>query len=130
MWRTALPALIERSAVPLPSVRDACFNAARATGQTHGEAVMILSALGDVDGAYAVAEGALLGRGPIVRSERPGSNDLAQEAIARMNMQWLFTPPCRLMRAHPRFGPLCDAIGLTQYWHRRGVRPDYLATES
>ena len=126
MWRVALPALIDRSAVPLSRIREVCFHQAKVAGQTHGPAVMILSALGDVDGGFAIADGALLARGPIVRQEQPGSNAAAQEAVDRTNMQWLWTPPCAPMRADPRFGPLCDGIGLTEYWRRRGVKPDYL----
>lgn len=129
MWRVALPALIDRSAVPESRIREVCFHQARVAGQTHGPAVMILSALGDVDGGFAIADGALLGRGPIVRIEQPGSNAAVQEAVDRTNMQWLFTPPCAAMRADRRFGPLCDGIGLTEYWRRRGVQPDYRLTE-
>jgi DNA-binding winged helix-turn-helix (wHTH) protein len=129
MWRVALPALIDPSAVPISRVRDMCFHQAQVAGQTHGPAVMILSALGDVDGGFAIADGALLARGPIVRLERPGSNAPVQEAVDRTNMQWLWTPPCAAMRRDPRFGPLCDGIGLTEYWRRRGVTPDYRLTE-
>ena len=117
MWRTAFPAIIEPSAAAIPRARQACFDAAKAIDQTHGEGVMILSKMGDVDGAYAIAEGALLGRGAVVRSEQAGSDDVAQRAIARMNMQWLFTPPCRPMRADPRFGPL------STYWAHRILAP-------
>jgi hypothetical protein len=68
----------------------------------------------------------LLARGPIIRPEPPGSRAAAEDAGNRINMQWLWTPPCAAMRADPRFGPLCDGIGLTEYWRRRGVQPDYL----
>jgi DNA-binding winged helix-turn-helix (wHTH) protein len=129
MWRIALPALIDRSAVPISHVREFCFHQAKTAGQTHGPAVMILSALSDVDGAFAITNGALLGRGPIVRIEQPGSNVPVQEAVDRTNMQWLWTPPCAVMRADPRFGRLCDGIGLTEYWRRRGVEPDYRLTK-
>jgi len=40
----ALPALIDRSAVPLSRIREVCFHQAKVAGQTHGPAVMILSA--------------------------------------------------------------------------------------
>ena len=29
------------------------------------------------------------------------------------------------MRADPRFKELCDGTGLTDYWHKRGIQPDY-----
>jgi hypothetical protein len=37
----------------------------------------------------------------------------------------LFTPPGRAIRADPRFNALCDGIGLTEYWAKRGIKPDY-----
>ena len=129
MWQIALPALIDPPAVPLSRIREACFRAAKMSGETHGPGVMLLSALGDVDGGFAIADGALLGRGPIIRLEHPGSNAPVQEAVDRTNMQWLWTPPCGVMRLDPRFALLCDGIGLTEYWRRRGVRPDYQLTE-
>ena len=38
---------------------------------------------------------------------------------------WLFTPPVASMRADARFNELCDGTGLTDYWRKRGVQPDY-----
>jgi hypothetical protein len=37
----------------------------------------------------------------------------------------LFTPATAAMRADPRFIELCDGIGLSDYWARRGKQPDY-----
>jgi hypothetical protein len=129
MWRASLPALTEPSAAAIERARQACFEAAKTSSQTYGQAVMLLSQLGDVDGAFAIADGSLLSRGPIIRPEQLGTKEVVQNAVDRVNMQWLFTPPCRVMRADPRFGPLCDGIGLTEYWRRRGVQPDYRLTE-
>ena len=126
MWRAALPALIEPSAAGNARARQACFDAAKIANQTNGVGVMILSQLGDVDGSYAIADGALLSRGPIIRPEPPGSKAAMQDAVDRVNMQWMFTPPCAAMRKDPRFAPLCDEIGLTEYWRRRGVKPDFM----
>lgn len=129
MWRAALSALLSPSAAAISRTRQACFDAAKVAGQTHGQGVMILSQLGDLDGAFAIADGSLLARGPIIRTERPGSRAATEEATARVNMQWIFTPPCAAIRADPRFLPLCEGIGLTEYWRRRGVQPDYMKTE-
>lgn len=130
MWRTALAALINPSVVPVSRVREACFRAARGAGQTHGQGVMILSQLGDVDGAFAIAEGSLLGRGAIVRAAGQDSKAAYDDAIARINMQWIWTPPCAAMRKDHRFGRLCGDVGLTEYWRGRGVQPDYRKIES
>jgi len=129
MWRAALPALMNPTAAAVSHAREACFSAAREVNQTHGQGVMVLSALGDVDGAYAIADGSLLARGPVILQERPGSKAAIQNAIDRVNMQWIFTPPCAAMRSDPRFGPLSNDIGLTEYWRRRGVEPDYLKAD-
>jgi hypothetical protein len=29
------------------------------------------------------------------------------------------------MQSDPRFAALCDGIGLTEYWAKRGIKPDY-----
>jgi tetratricopeptide (TPR) repeat protein len=129
MWREALSALLKPSPTTISRTRQACFDAAKIGAQTHGQGVMILSQLRDIDGAFAIADGSLLGRGPIIRPEPPGSRAAAEDAGNRVNMQWLWTPPCAALRADPRFGPLCDGIGLTEYWRRRGVQPDYRLTE-
>ena len=38
---------------------------------------------------------------------------------------WLFTPPTASLRADPRFLAICDAAGLSEYWAKRGIKPDY-----
>jgi len=38
---------------------------------------------------------------------------------------WLFTPPVAALRADPRFEALCQGTGLTDYWAKRAVKPDY-----
>jgi hypothetical protein len=129
MWRAALPALINPTSVAVARARQACLDAARKTSQVHGSAVILLSALRDVDGAFAVADGSLLSRGPIIRAEGPDPKAALQNAVDRVNMQWIFTPPCAVMRADPRFAQLCEGIGLTDYWRRLGVKPDYQLTE-
>jgi len=129
MWHAALAAIKTPSAAAISTARQACFAGARSGAQIHGEGVMILSQLRDLDGAFAIADGSLLARGPIIRPEPPGSRAAAEDAGNRVNMQWLWTPPCAAMRADPRFGPLCDGIGLAEYWRRRGVQPDYMRTE-
>lgn len=129
IWKAALPALMDPSPERLRRTRDACFDAVRTSGHATGEGVIILSAFGDVDAAFEIANGSLLSRGAIIRPEKPGSKAVAQDAIDRVNMQWIWIPPVARMRADPRFLSLCDEVGLTEYWRRRGVRPDYQLTE-
>jgi hypothetical protein len=37
----------------------------------------------------------------------------------------MWFPPVAARRANSRIGAMCDGIGLTENWRRRGVRPDY-----
>ena len=78
---------------------------------------MVLSALGDVDSAFEIANKLLL-----FRAGPPGT---PSRSTAWRFTPWLFTPPVAAMRADPRFVTLCDGIGLTDYWEKRGIRPDY-----
>jgi DNA-binding winged helix-turn-helix (wHTH) protein len=129
LWRLCLAALDRRSEQNVARARDACFDAATTAGGDVAEAVMILSALGQVGWAFDVANGYLLSRGSIVRRGRPPPKLDPGDGGARINTQWLFTPPCAVMRSDPRFLALCEGLGLTDYWRSRGVRPDYLLSQ-
>jgi DNA-binding winged helix-turn-helix (wHTH) protein len=125
LWRGCLPALSERSTANIARARQVCFESAKLSGGLAAIGVMILSDLGQVDPAFEVADGFLLWRGPIVRGRQAGTSG---DSTWRISTQWLFTPPCAVMRADARFAQLCDGIGLTEYWQRRGVKPDYQLT--
>lgn len=127
MWRSCLLALDQRSPATIARARQACLDAARVAGQSAAHGVMFLSALGEVDAAFDVANGFLLWRGSVTGR---GKNDTRKDSQWRVWTQWLFTPPVAALRADPRFIPLCDGIGLTDYWNRRGVRPDYQIIKS
>ena len=103
--------------------------AAEAAGGFAVDTIMILSALGDVDTAFQIANGFLLSRGSLVSKGKIVAPDDINDATWRINTQYLFTPPCRIVRADARFLPLCEGMGLTDYWRARGVRPDYQLTE-
>jgi DNA-binding winged helix-turn-helix (wHTH) protein len=123
-WRPNLKALIDRSPASIAAARSACESTARQSGELAGQAVMILAALGQVDPAFDIANGFLLSRGSVVRSDNRAPQP-ASDADLRINTQWLFTPPCTAMRADPRFARLCDDLGLAEYWRKRAVQPDY-----
>jgi DNA-binding winged helix-turn-helix (wHTH) protein len=124
MWRPALQAIAQETPENVRTAREACAAAARVSGDLAGQGAMIMSLLGDVGAAFEIANGFLLSRGPIVRNPAGTQGDKS-DAPARINTQWLFSPACAAMRADHRFVPLCDGIGLTDYWRRRGVKPDY-----
>ena len=129
LWRAALAALAERSPYNIAKARWACLAAAEAAGSFAVETTMILSALGEVDTAFEIANGFLLSRGSIVGKGKIPSPDDINDATWRVNTQYLFTPPCKVMRADARFLRLCEGMGLTDYWRARGVRPDYQLIE-
>lgn len=129
-WRAGLTALIERTPATISSAREAILGAARVSVGLAAHGVMILSALGEVDAAYDVSDGMLLSRGPVNFQPADGSKRLFMNDPAWKETQWLFAPPSAAVRADPRFGALCNAIGLTDYWRVRGVRPDYLLQRS
>jgi DNA-binding winged helix-turn-helix (wHTH) protein len=124
-WRTCLAALDQPSPGNLARAREACFDTVRTAGGDVAESVMILSALRQVGPAFDAANGYLLSRGSVVRRGNSPSKDEGNDASPRINTQWLFTPPCAIMRADPRFLLLCNGMGLVDYWRTRGVRPDY-----
>jgi hypothetical protein len=128
LWRACLPALDQPSPRALARARQACIDGATVAGGVAAQAVMILCALGDVDTAFDIANGFLLWRGKLVRRGESGVKGQGPDAAWRIGTQWLFTPPCAAMRTDVRFLPLCDGIGLSEYWKRRGVKPDYQLT--
>jgi len=89
-------------------------------------AVMILTALDRLDQAFAVAEAYLLETGPMMASVRwyRGQVSINDQKHRKTNM--LFVPVTAPMRADPRFASLVDKVGLTDYWTRVGIRPDYI----
>ena len=101
--------------------------AAARTGESAAiNAVQILSALGATDAAFDVANGYFLNRGPVTMAllHPPGAPSLNDQR--RPKTMLLFVPPSAGLRADARFLPLCDAMGLTDYWWRSGHRPDFI----
>ena len=126
VWQAALSALDQPSASNVAAARAACLEGAVISPELAGQGVLIMSALGQVDTAFDIANGFLLSRGPVVRREQLGADaDAAKDAGWRMNTQWLFLPSTAIMRADSRFLALCDGVGLVAYWRKRGVKPDY-----
>ena len=125
LWRVSLAALDQRSSASIATARGANLEAARQNPRLSRPAVLALSALGEVDAAFEIANGLLLFRRPIaLRPQAAAKRPLVNSTGWRF-APWLFTPPVAAMRADPRFKLLCDGIGLTDYWAKRGIKPDY-----
>ena len=126
-WRASLKALDQPSPANIQSARAECIAGAQASGQLATEAVQVMSSLGQLDTAFEIANGILLARGPVVIHE--SAAEAAQDVTWRVGTQWMFTPPARNMWRDARFPPLCDGVGMTDYWRRRRVKPDYMREE-
>jgi DNA-binding winged helix-turn-helix (wHTH) protein/tetratricopeptide (TPR) repeat protein len=126
LWRDCLPALDQPSALNIGKARSSCIEAGRLPGFIATQAALIMCALGDVDTAYDIADALLFSRGPIVRGPQSGSRGAGEDANWRISTQWMWTPPAVVMRADRRFPPLCEGVGLVEYWRARGVKADSL----
>jgi DNA-binding winged helix-turn-helix (wHTH) protein/tetratricopeptide (TPR) repeat protein len=88
-------------------------------------AMMLLNLLGALDQAFALADAYYLERGPILAAMRPPPGKPVINDQRRRKTNMLFVPVAQRMREDPRFQPLMEAMGLADYWRRRGVVPDY-----
>ena len=102
-----------------------CLDTAKRSPPFVNDMVMLLCVLDEKEAAFDVTEGFLLWRGKIVSTGQADAK--AMDDYSRRMTQWLFTPPCALLRGDPRFLKLCDEFGLSAYWRARGVKPDYQA---
>ncbi len=106
-WRQAADAL-RREAPSAPDVADvqAC---ARGGDLPAVQAVLMLSELGDLDGAFALARTTFV-------DERRGGHAA------------LFAPAAAAMRADPRFLLLMRDLGVLAHWHLSSDWPDFCET--
>ena len=125
LWRISLAALDQRSSPAIERARQANLATTRRSPDLAYQAVLTLSALGEVDAAFEAANTLLLFRASAPPATASRSGKLPAKSTAWRFTPWLFTPPVASMRSDPRFSSLCDGIGLTEYWAKRGVKPDY-----
>ncbi|GGJ40974.1 hypothetical protein CDQ92_08465 [Sphingopyxis bauzanensis] len=90
-------------------------------------AVIHLAGLGEVEAALRVADGYLLRSGPVSVGLHKTVSDPSVTDQHRRVTQMLFLPVTSALREHPRFLPLCEQMGLADYWDATGVIPDFLA---
>lgn len=124
-WRPTLLALERPGPSTIAAAREANLAAARQSPGQAAYAVMALGGIGEIDAAFEVAEGFLLSRGRIVTRRPTDRRNMLVNSPGWRATQWLWTPPLAAFRADPRFIGLCEGIGLTEYWRKRGTRPDY-----
>jgi DNA-binding winged helix-turn-helix (wHTH) protein/tetratricopeptide (TPR) repeat protein len=125
LWRISLPALDQPSAANVASARVANLAAAKRDPLLSPQAVLTLSALGEVDAAFEIANDLLVLEAPPASGSEQEAYERRGTSIAWRFTPWLFTPPAAALRADARFAGLADGIGLAAYWQARNVRPDY-----
>ena len=111
-----LAALAQPSSAARQRAHQAVF-AAVASGHLDDSAAIILAAaIGDNDGAFALAERAFLTDQPSNRDTRP-------------NTKVLLRPATAALRRDPRFAALAARLGLTAYW-KSNTAPDFCLRET
>ena len=124
-WRPSLIALDTRTSGDIAEARaNNLAYAVRSPGYSTW-AIMVTSSLGDLDVAFEITSGYFLRRGPRIGRLWTGSGQMPVNDSRWRRTMNLFTPVTAAMRQDPRFNTLCDGIGLTEYWKRRGIKPDY-----
>ena len=124
LWRISLAAFDQPTPANVARAREANLDEAKKDPKRTSQAVLALSALGEVDAAFEVANELLVFRPPALSSKEHKTPQRAGSTAWRFT-PWLFTPPAAALRADARFGTLCDGTGLTDYWTKRGIKPDY-----
>jgi hypothetical protein len=124
VWRTSLTALDNPTARAVAAAREANISGSKATPAVAAQAILTLSALGELDAAFDIANGFLLGRGSVIVRPKPEKSVPTVNGPGWRNTFGLFTPPTKAMRLDQRFAPLADGLGLKEYWRRRGIGPD------
>ena len=124
IWRVSLRALGSGAAADVAAAVKINLEAApRSSGFVVG-AIMFLAKFGELDGAFAAAEGFLLRRGSLIGSLRTAKDEMPVNDNHWRRTMNLFTPATAAMRSDARFKRLCDGMGMTAYWRKRGIWPD------
>ena len=105
-WRAALKASTSKDAAAtrVDAVKTV-MAAADAGSLNHGDALTILTMLGDLDDAFAQAQ--------LYRPVNP------------YMPPYLFLPPTAPLRSDPRFMQVAAKLGLVAYWRATGHWPDF-----
>ena len=123
LWRIALPALDQPTPDKVALARKASLEMSERRLGLSNAATMVMSALGEIDAAFEILSRRYALQPP-VGAQLQTRNRPKGDSTAWRFAPWLFTPPIAAVRADPRFQYICDEIGLTAYWAKRGIRPD------
>ncbi|HWY64645.1 MAG TPA: winged helix-turn-helix domain-containing protein [Rhizomicrobium sp.] len=104
-WRAALMASSSKDAAARVDAVKMVMAAADAGSLNHGDALTLLTMLGDLDDAFAQAQ--------LYRPVNP------------YMPPYLFLPPTAPLRSDPRFMEVAAKLGLVAYWRATGHWPDF-----
>ncbi len=121
-WRAALVAIGSRSIADIREAKEVCTRAATLAPGLAANAVMVFAHLGELDAAFAVADGLLQNSGLVMQRGHNIRDFYAGSEWGRT--QFLFVPAMTSLRADPRFAVLCQRLGHVAYWRKRGIWPD------
>jgi DNA-binding winged helix-turn-helix (wHTH) protein/tetratricopeptide (TPR) repeat protein len=122
-WEVSLRALTTRVRADVERARDANTTAAVRSPGYAVNAIMTLSMVGELDAAFAVAEGYLLRRGPLIGSNWTGAGQMPVNDQHWRRTMMLFTPAAAAMRSEGRFLALCRDVGMVDYWRAHRIAP-------
>ena len=103
LWRVSLAALEQRTAATIAAARKANLEAAKRNLGLTSQAASVMSALGEVDAAFEIAEALFATVRPAELHPQAAANRPLTKSTAWRFAPWLFTPPTAPMRADPRF---------------------------
>lgn len=126
LWRDSLAALSDPSPAMTATARSKIVAAVERDPRLARHVVLPLAALGEVDAAFDIANKLLIFDPPA--AAKPSGRSQPTSLAWRFT-PWLFTPPAASMRADPRFLRLCEGTGLSAYWRKRNITPDYLVAD-
>jgi TolB-like protein len=109
-WRAALKASASKDTAARVDAVKTVMAAADAGSLNHGDALTLLTMLGDPDDAFAQAQ--------LYRPVNP------------YMPPYLFLPPTAPLRSDPRFMQLAAKLGLVAYWRATGHWPDFCSEPS
>jgi DNA-binding winged helix-turn-helix (wHTH) protein/TolB-like protein len=108
-WQAGLEASRVRDAKGRGAAIKTVTDAAHSGSLSHGDALLLLTLLGDLDSAFTQA-------------------DLYAPIVSAYPPAYLFLPQTAPLRADPRFMKVANRLGFVAYWRTTGQWPDFCST--
>jgi len=126
-WRSSLKALASGSRADIEAAMTGAIDRLARSPAVAVNGICIATKLGDLDAAFTMADAYLLRRGPHVGVLRSGPDQLPLTDQRWQMTMMLFIPATAPMRCDSRFMPLCEDMGMADYWRASRTQPDFLA---